>query len=118
MRKNHNLTYGIIFFLVNIIVKFAMYGYKTIWIDNLPSAVEGSVFSRKSLSNFNYIMPFASPKIIPFLIAGGVITILYELIAYKKRLFNNKIDAIMPVIIYAITELVLLYLFISQYKIY
>lgn len=111
MKKKYNLVYGVSFVLINILAKFLVFGNKEIWFNNMPGP------GRNFYYGFKDFLQLSIPNLIPFIIIGGVVTILFELILYRKNIFNKKSDAIIPIIIFIITDIVLLYLFISQCKI-
>ncbi len=121
MKKKINLIYGITFLLSNIVIKNAIYGTKRITINNMPMDPPNFVQLPSNLAQHFYdsndILNYSVKKLIPFLIVGGLITIAYEIAGYKTKVLDKKWSFFIPLIIYVITELILLYLFFNQYQI-
>ena len=121
MKKKINLIYGITFLLSNIVIKNAIYGTKRITLNNMPSdSLNFGQLSSNLAQHFydsNDILNYSVKKLIPFLIVGGLITIAYEIVGYKTKVLDKKWSFFIPLIIYVITELILLYLFFNQYQI-
>ncbi len=111
MKKIYNLVYGVTFVLINLLAKFLIFGNKEIWFDNMPGS------GREHYYGFNDFLQLSIQKLIPFILVGGLITIVFELILYRKKIFNKKSDAIIPILVYIITNIILLCLFISQCKV-
>lgn len=111
MKKKYNLIYGIAFVLINLFAKFLIFGNKEIWFNNMPGP------GRDYYYGFKDFLQLSILKLIPFILIGGLVTILYEIISYRKKIFNKKSDAIIPIIIFIITDIVILFLFVSQCKI-
>ena len=114
MKKNklkYSCLSGIIFITLNIIVKFLIYGYDTIWINYMPPLAEGRLpFETVVLNNSIY-------KMIPFVIIDICVVAIYTKKMYNNKIYNKKIDVLFPSII-LLMVLVLIYFLISiQYEI-
>ena len=83
MKKKYNLIYGIAFVLINLFAKFLIFGNKEIWFNNMPPAVY--------YYGFNDFLQVSIQISIPFIIIGGLLTILYEIISYRKKCLIKKV---------------------------
>lgn len=108
----YNCLTGIILIIVNIIVKFLIYGNTAIWLDYMPTYPP-----EERLSPEIEIFKSSMYKMIPFLIMNVFITIIYIRKMYNKKIYNKKTDVLFPIIIFVI-NLILVYFLISiNYKI-
>lgn len=106
-----NVIYGITFIVTNIVVKLLVFRNEEIWFNNMPAV------GRNNYYGFNDFMQLTIQKMIPFIIIGFIVTLVYTFILYRKHIFNKKRDVIIPILLFIITEIILFVLFNGQYKI-
>lgn len=107
----YNLINGIIFIIINIVLKFFIYGNKTIWLNYMPPLLEGT------LSPARAIFKYSIHKIIPFILIDICIIVIYVFKMYNRRIYNKKTDLIFPLMVLILTFILLYFLTSNQYSI-
>lgn len=102
---------GVFFLVVNIVIKFLIYGNETIWMNYMPPLPKGTLPPEIEIfKNSIY-------KMIPFIIINVCAIGIYTRKMYIKKIYNEKIDLIFSFVILLIV-LILMYLLISiQYRV-
>lgn len=102
---------GIIFIIVNVILKFLIYGNDTIWMNYMP------LLPSNTLSPGNAIFKYSMEKMYPFIIINIFAIVIYTVIMYNKKIYIKIIDMIFSIIILLIALVVVYYLISNQYSI-
>lgn len=110
MRKiKYSCLSGIIFIVINVVLKFLIYGNNEIWLDYMPPLPEGT------LSPQIEIFKYSIYKIIPFIIINICAIFIYTKKMYAKEVYNKKTDILLSLIILLIVLGLIYFLISMQY---